>query len=252
MSFDFDGSTEYFESTDSALTDLASNLPFSVAFWFYNNTASGEDTGWVVGPASGTSDKHALYTFDDTVRALTRTTSNGIATSTGTFSTNTWTHAAGRWLASNSRAAYRDGGNEGTNNANKVISSATNSLVARETGGSSKMFDGRICELAVWDVDIGTDAIAELAKGFSPLLVHPAGLVDYWPMVRHSRGIVGGINWTETGAPPIAEHTRVFMPSRPQVGLAPFVAPPAGGTTIVEIERHYPRGVGRGILRGAA
>jgi len=238
VSYDFDGSSEYFISTASALTAVSTSLPFSAAFWFYNNTASGEDTGWAVGPVSGSGQKHALYTFNDTVRALTRTTSNGIAVATGTIATNTWTHAAGRWLATNSRAAYRDGGNEGTNTSNKSISAAAQSLVAKEPGGTSgKMFDGRICELAVWNVDIGTDAIAELAKGFSPLLVHPSGLVDYWPMVRHSRGIVGGINWTETGAPPIAEHTRVFMPSRPQIGLAPFVAPPAGGI-IPEIMHH--------------
>ena len=235
-----------------ALTDLSTNLPFSVAFWFYNNTASGEDTGWVVGPTAGNAEKHALYTFNDSVRCLTRTGGNAIAIASGTFATNTWTHAAGRWLSTTDRRVYRDGGNEGTNSTNKTIAAAANSWVARETGGTTKLFDGRIAELAIWNVDIGTDAIAALAKGFSPLLVHPTGLVDYWPLVRHSRGIVSGINWTETASPTVLEHTRVFMPSRPQIGLAPFVAPPAGGTTIVEIERHYPRGVGRGILRGAA
>ena len=237
MSYDFDGSTQWLGSTDSALLNLSTSLPFSAAFWFYNNTASGEDTGWVVGPAGGNGQKHALYTFNASVRALTRDTGNGIAVASGSFSTNTWTHAAGRWISSTDRRAYRDGGNEGTNSASKTISAAANSWVARETGGTSKLFDGRICELAIWDVDIGTDAIAALAKGFSPLLVHPNNLVDYWPLVRHSRGIVGGINWTETASPAIAEHTRVFMPSSSQIGLAPFVAPPAGGI-IPEIMHH--------------
>jgi len=194
-----------------ALTDLSTNLPFSVAFWFYNNTASGEDTGWVVGPTAGNAEKHALYTFNDSVRCLTRTGGNAIAIASGTFATNTWTHAAGRWLSTTDRRVYRDGGNEGTNSTNKTIAAAANSWVARETGGTTKLFDGRIAELAIWNVDIGTDAIAALAKGFSPLLVHPTGLVDYWPLVRHSRGIVSGINWTETASPTVLDSLHSWL-----------------------------------------
>ena len=235
MSYDFDGSADWFTSTDAALTGLVP--PFSVACWFNSDTTSGEHRLWSIGNTSTTDQEHSLYGFNASVRALTRAAGNGIAAASGSFSTTTWTHAAGRWIATNSRRAYRDGANEGTNTTTRVPSGINTSLVGREgRNTSTRLWDGRIGELAVWDVDIGADAITALAKGFSPLLVHPNSLIDYWQMIRHSRG-VRGINWTEVSAPPIAEHTRVFMPSKPHIGLAPFVAPPAGDI-IPEIMHH--------------
>jgi hypothetical protein len=47
-----------------------------------------------------------------------------------------------------------------------------------------RVFNGTIAEFAVWDAILTAPEFAALGKGFSPLLIRPAALAEYVPMVR--------------------------------------------------------------------
>ncbi len=66
-----------------------------------------------------------------------------------------------------------------------VVSDAANNLYigSRVT---DREFDGRIAEVAIWDVILTADEAAILSKGYSPLFVRPQNLVAYWPLIRES------------------------------------------------------------------
>jgi hypothetical protein len=98
------------------------------------------------------------------------------------------------------------------------------------TPSQTSQFDGRIAEVAVWTEDIGSDGFAQLAKGFSPLLVRPEALVFYMPLLGFGADgpeidLAGGYAGTITGTIAIADHPRVYYPALREAGLrVPVVA----------------------------
>ena len=66
-----------------------------------------------------------------------------------------------------------------------VVSDAANNFIigSRVT---DREFDGRIAEIAIWDVILTATEAAVLGKGYSSLFVHPQNLVAYWPLIRGS------------------------------------------------------------------
>lgn len=106
-------------------------------------------------------------------------------------------------------------------------------------------WDGRIAELAIWTDDVGVSNFAALAKGFSPLLVRPDVITDFWPLIGNyspETDIISGKNGTIAGTIAKADHPRIIYPSRPQIRFPGAAA--AGADT------YAGRGFGRGILRG--
>lgn len=88
-------------------------------------------------------------------------------------------------------------------------------------------WDGRLAEVAVWAGDIGAAGYASLYKGFSPLLVRPDLLVNYWPLMgRYSPEIdlISGKNGTINGTIANDVHPRVIYPTRPQAIFPPAAA----------------------------
>ena len=249
MAFDF--ASQFMVSTSTDI--IVSAEPFTISLWFNGDSGTGStQTLYSVADSSGTSQEHAVYVTSNNVRCFSRDGFTFIAQSTGTYTDGVWTHAAARFISDGSRKVYRDGSNEGTNADSATVTGLDETRLgerARSTGGNH--FNGKICEVAIWDSDIGTDAIASLAKGFSPLFFDPSNLLDYWGLVRSLNGIKGN-NWTNGSATVFQHFPGIIYPATPHIGIAPFVAPPAGGPSLVELERHYPRGAMRGVLRGAA
>ena len=61
---------------------------------------------------------------------------------------------------------------------------------------------GRISEVGVWDTDISDLQLSMLAKGYSPLEVARANLVEYMPVVYRSTddiGLVSGLTYSRVG-----------------------------------------------------
>jgi hypothetical protein len=85
------------------------------------------------------------------------------------------------------------------------------------SGGPGLHLNGRLAECAIWNVALTAAEIASLVKAFSPLLIRPASLVAYWPLIgRHDPEICpkGGFDMTLTNTPTTAAHPRIIMPRR--------------------------------------
>jgi len=125
------------------------------------------------------------------------------ATSSNTYSANTWAHACGVSAASNSRTVYLDG--TGTSNSGNLgtLNNATNI----EIGWS--FFSGRLAECGIWDIALTADDVASLAKGYTCDRVRPENLIFYAPLVRNIQDIIEAKSLSNSGAT-VANHPRVY------------------------------------------
>ena len=75
-------------------------------------------------------------------------------------------------------------------------------------------FDGRICEVAIWSVDIGANAFASLARGVSPYRIRAGNLIVYMPLFGIASPEVchagSGKLGTITGSLPVIDHAPVI------------------------------------------
>lgn len=108
-------------------------------------------------------------------------------------------------------------------------------------------YTGIFGELGIWNVALDAVEWAALAKGVSPLLIRPQGLVGYWPLIRGLKNRFAGDNMTASGTS-IVSHFPIIYPARPQIYAVPTVG--GGGGTLLDIERASMRGSNRGIMRG--
>jgi hypothetical protein len=83
---------------------------------------------------------------------------------------------------------YFDGVSVSVTESNTPSGSLTTTSGAYALGNrasdSARNWDGMLAEFAVWDVILDAAEAAALGKGLSPLLIRPASLVEYIPMIR--------------------------------------------------------------------
>jgi len=135
-----------------------------------------------------------------------------------TVSTGAW-HAIGMTKDGNGTSnliPWLDGSNNG--NAVNSGSSIVNSTSPLRVGLDNDNFgpaDGRIAEVAIWDVALTAAEFGALAKGTSPLFIRPAGLKGYWPIwgvASPEADLSGnGNNLSVTGTLALADHAPVGM-----------------------------------------
>lgn len=220
-----DASSQYLYVSSVPVT----GMPLTLACWFYSDDTS-VLASLVCLSTVGAAGNQYYITMSGTTPAqkvgATIQASGAPATSFSidSYSANTWTHACGVFTSSTSRLAYING-SAGTENTNSVSpSSPTGTQIgARLQLSADRYMSGRIAEVAIWNAALGSDRVSALAKGLSPLLVRPENLVMYVPLiVGNDRDIRGGLSFTQSGSPTIANHVRVFYPS------VPFIRTPAG------------------------
>lgn len=206
--------------------------PLTMACWFRASEALNNKYLISIGDSAALSWFGLEATSSETVQAeaadagLVRT-----ATATGNFSIDTWTHAAAVFASSTSRSAYRDGTNKATDTYNWIPTGLDKvSIGVRNSSAYENYFSGDIAEAAIWDVALTDAEIAMLAKGASPVMVRPASLVSYWPLIGRESpepDRVGGYNLTLTNAPIAAAHPRIFYVPKPKtlwIGQPPLIA----------------------------
>ena len=222
MARDFTVASSQYLGTE---TEPVTGVPVTVSLWFNADTNGSEWTLLLIennvtsqyfylgAQASGAGSNIVFLTADGSGSAFAET-------STG-YSTGVWNHACGVSGAANSRAAYLNGGGKGTNTTSRTPSGLTRMRVGGF--GSSPDMDGKIAEVAVWNVALTDDEVLMLSLGFSPLLIRPGNLISYWPIIGRTSpeiDIVGGNALTVNGSAPVSAHPRVFMPRRRQLKTA--------------------------------
>lgn len=140
-----------------------------------------------------------------------------------TITQNAWLHAgAVADIANNQVRAYLNGVLDGST-ATSFIGSTY--VVGTPTSGDTiggydtaapttgKQTNGDIAEVAIWKGDIGDLGFASLADGYSPLMIRPNLLIEYWDLMNAIRGGRRGIIGTITGSiPQAADHPRIIRP----------------------------------------
>lgn len=154
-------------------------------------------------------------------------------TPTGAISANAWTHLCGVYSSSTSRSAFKNGGGKTTGTATATLGNLDRVTIgAMLFQGQSILqpYNGKVAEVAVWNVALSDAEVAILALGVSPRLVRPVSLKLYYPLVRD---IVDNRESTS----PTTLNTSVF--DHPRVlysfgSLSPVVPVSAGGSTIAD------------------
>ena len=204
-------------------------LPVTVACWFRSaSLAATYDVLLRFEDATG-ANQSAIFlagiTASSTLAAASENSAGTIVqgVSSGTFSSNTWTHACGVWASSTSRTAYLQGtaGTTNTTSNTPTAASLTRMAIgaAGISGGGGSFWDGDIAEIGVWNVALTQDEITSLANGFSPLKIRPTALLSYVPMyIGEGAGVsvrdkLSPTSLTAlTGTIQSVSHPRVFYP----------------------------------------
>ena len=132
------------------------------------------------------------------------------------LSTGVWQHVAGRKNGNGASniSVHLNGVVNGTGSSvNPIPDTANNFRVGADMAGAIG-FDGRIAEVALWNVALSDAEIAALATGANPLRVHPNNLAAYYPLWGVGAGgepdLSGnGQTLTEVGTVGVADHAPV-------------------------------------------
>ena len=210
MAREFDGS-QHLTHSGAPVT----GEPFTLACWYLTTDAAADQVLISLAPNSG--NYHALAlggtTGGDPVSAVSFDGSAGVADSTAGFSTSTWQHACAVFAAADDRRVYLNGTNKGTNTDSITPGTlAATALAYSADTTPGYHLAGNIAEAAVWDVALTDAEVAMLAQGVSPLLVRPAHLVAYWPLIRdEDQDRVGGYHLTPVNSPTVANHPTTVL-----------------------------------------
>lgn len=101
-----------------------------------------------------------------------------------TIGTGSWKHVALRKNGTGAGAlkGYLNGVEEATATSNRSIADTSNPLTFGAAGDDTDQVNGRIAEVAIWNIALSPAEIAQIAAGKSPLSIQPANLKGYWPL----------------------------------------------------------------------
>ena len=138
------------------------------------------------------------------------------ATTTTTITDTNWHSVVGEITAANARQVWLDNGGNGSSSTSLTPGTLTKTTAgAYDNGGTiGGNVAHELADIAVWSVALTSDERASLAAGVSPLLIRPDKLEIYLPLMRGGNDYMGGA-FTVTDAT-VADHPRVYMPSRAQ------------------------------------
>lgn len=214
MARDFSGTAQYLEYATAA---ARTSNPMSFSCWF-----NSDDTTLQFMVAVGDTDasdgrSQYLRLFSSTVQAGTDVgASEAAASSTTTYSTGVWHHGAAVFASTSDRRAFLDGGNKGTNTSSIPMPAVDNTTIGVRHSNNVYQFpfNGRIAEVGIWSVALTDAEVATLGDGYSPLLVRPESLVNYWPVYGKFAPEIDLIrSWpmANTGTT-YADHVSVYVP----------------------------------------
>lgn len=203
---------------------LKTATPLSISAWVYPTTNNVVQTIVQIA-GTGTTDDRFLIRFENwnVLQAVAASSATNAATSASSFNVNSWNHVAGTFTSSTARACYLNNvAATGTSSATPNAANLTRTYigVSNTTSGlTSAPFNGRIAEVGVWGAALTADEIASLYAGVSPLLVRPASLLAYVPLVGTASpetNLVASPGFTINGSLSQDAHPAVIAPRTAQ------------------------------------
>ena len=201
---DFDGTNDYVSLSDGSSLNFGSNQGFTVEAWVKTT----DNAGAIVSFRNSTNGKPVIYlsigysgasTNDGKVMALIRGNGGGLAEVVGvSVNDDTWHHVALTRNAGNTLELYLDGVSQGTDSvagANDAITTDLRAVRAEEywiqrsfTTADRRYLDGKIDEVAVWNVALDAADVTSLYNSGNGLKAsansgnydNSGDLVGYW------------------------------------------------------------------------
>lgn len=208
MAFDFVGSSSQSLSASSA---PATAVPMTIAGIARVSSATGFRTIFALDANGASNSFPYVGQFNNTVYAATDQAASNV-TAAG-VSANTFFHACGV-LPSGIIRGYCGGSTSKVEKTSGVtsFSAPTNLRIGaqRVVSGLTAYMTGRICEVAIWSVDLTDDEVNSLAKGFKPTRIRPQSLVFYAPLIRDIQDVRAGVALTNNNGATVANHPRVY------------------------------------------
>jgi len=209
-------------------------VPLAMVCRFNTDSVVDDQTLMGIFPSGGSSNYFRLW-IDAAANhvnadATSDVAGNTQATSTNSYTANTWRHAAGVYATSTDKRAFLDGTGKGTNDTAVTPAGMDQTEIGRlGSHGGIQYTSGMIAECAIWDLSNWPGVTAadkannferilpSLAAGFSPrhfLL----GLKAYWRIINTTRDIVGGYTLTNPNGVTVAKHPRIIFPTKALIG----------------------------------
>ena len=219
MAFDLDGATDRVDW--SSVFDPEGD-DITVACWAYPDSVSANQRLWVAHDSGDSLLGAMLYLKDSGELAFFRQWSTNwerrYRWGSGIPATGSWQHFAATSTSggvASGMELYVDGSVPASTSTANGSGSETAHSGIWSCGGNyfddNANYDGRICELGVWDRILSTEEIAAQAKGYSPLCFL-RGLRAYMPLVRRPIDLCAGQNGTLDGTSVIA-HPKIIYPT---------------------------------------
>lgn len=196
------------------------SYPFTLAGWFRVPNVNKLLTLMGVGN-SVTGSYHRLLFQGHTTKhaaAISFVTTTSTAVSATAMVPGTWHHVVGVFEAANLRRVYLDGGNLGTNSANRPFDDLDRFYLGNLGTDAVDVADG-----ALFDVALSSNFVAMLAKGLSPLVLPVA------PQMLTYQSCLGRLNWPAFGptavaaaAPTAVPHPRIRFFSNRGAQVMPY------------------------------
>ena len=228
------GSSQYMESSTAPVLDQ----PFTWSVWFRRANLA---TDGLMSMASSTFNHklNLLTIFDGTIDFVIRAgaaPTEGVATTTTTYSVNTWHHVAVVARAANDRSILLDVGGEGTDVTNVNPNDMEIVGIAEQLASTTtraQFFSGDIFMPAIWSAALTQSEIYDVYRGKLPLLVRPQSIKGCWD--ASGNNLVSNLHrLVATNAP--AWSTNVPRVRNVQMQPYGFVAAAAG---IVPLIQHH-------------
>jgi hypothetical protein len=212
MAIDYNNSSYHLTTTTPVTA-----VPLTMACWFNADSNTIVDSLMSIADSATDSEMWRLaVSGTSTVRVGAKAAGlNTYVSTTATFSAAVWNHACATFETTELRNIYLNGENKISGSQLRATTGLDRIGIALTCGLTiTELFSGLIAEAAIWNVALTDAEVAQLGKGYSPLLVRPDGLVFYAPLVRNVQDVIGGLTLTATGSPTVVAHPRIIYPAR--------------------------------------
>ena len=185
MAYNFLNQTAY----ESKITALGSffSYPLTINCWFYP-TLDGYGSGSLVELVENTASNHHLLALNTTTnRVIYGTGTPFFATSSASYTTNTWNMATAVGNSATSRTVYLNAANSGTQTTSRTPTTPDRVCIgfSRTSGTDVPNYEGYLAEVAIWNVVLTTNELTSLYRGARANQIRPQALKFYMPLVRN-------------------------------------------------------------------
>jgi len=188
MAYNFTNQTATISYSDITALGSFFSYPLTINCWFYPSI-SGYGAAQLVSLCSTTATTfHELRINSNTNTVQYGTGTPLFATSSASYTANTWNMATAVGTSITSRTVYLNASNSGTQTTSRTITTPDRVCIGfTRTGGNNNYpsYEGYLAEVAIWNETLTTDELSSLYKGTKASQIRPQNLKFYMPLVQN-------------------------------------------------------------------